>query len=392
MAWRADLFGAAALIWCGSTAVAVAGNQPPSATPFEVSVPLAPTPIDVGGATRLFYEFHLANFATQDLELSEVEVLDGDSGVVLGDYKDAALNPLLYRPGPKSNGADPRRFTGGSIGIVYMETSVPAGREPPKALNWRVSAARTTPPDPNKPLDTMDPIDGSFDVDQRPPISIGFPLQRGDWVAANGPSNTSNHRRTVLNVDGRPRIAQRFAIDWVKLSSDGRLYHGDKAQNANWYGFGTGVLAVADAIVSGSHDGVPENEPSDKRAVPITLDTVAGNYLILDLGDGRFALYAHLQPGSQRVHVGDKVHRGDLIGLLGNTGNSDAPHLHFHICNANSTLGCEGIPYVFDSFNALGKANFDEIIGPKGWKPGPSDRRVTRRHAMPQEDEVVRIP
>jgi murein DD-endopeptidase len=133
----------------------------------------------------------------------------------------------------------------------------------------------------------------------------------------------------------------------VKLGPGGRPFHGDKGLNANWYDFGTEVLAVADATVSAAHDGIPENEPSDIRAVPITLDTVGGNYLILDLGAGRYALYAHLQPGSARVKVGDKVHRGQVLALLGNTGNSDAPHLHFHIADTNSPLGAEGLPYSF---------------------------------------------
>ena len=68
--------------------------------------------------------------------------------------------------------------------------------------------------------------------------------------------------------------------------------------------------------------------------VPITLETVGGNNVIMEIGDGLYAFYAHLQPGSLRVKVGDKVRRGQVLGLLGNSGNSSEPHLHFHICNA----------------------------------------------------------
>ena len=84
------------------------------------------------------------------------------------------------------------------------------------------------------------------------------------------------------------------------------------------------------------------------RAVPITSETVGGNHIVLDLGGGRYAFYAHLQPGSLKVKVGDRVTRGQVIGLVGNSGNSTEPHLHFHISDGVSPLGSEGLPYVLD--------------------------------------------
>ena len=71
----------------------------------------------------------------------------------------------------------------------------------------------------------------------------------------------------------------------------------------------------------------------------------AAIYVVLDLGGGRFAFYAHLQPGSLRVKAGDRVKAGQVLGLVGNSGNSTEPHLHFHISNGISPLGSEGLPY-----------------------------------------------
>jgi murein DD-endopeptidase MepM/ murein hydrolase activator NlpD len=80
--------------------------------------------------------------------------------------------------------------------------------------------------------------------------------------------------------------------------------------------------------------GIPENVPlSPTHAVPMTLETAAGNHVILSLRNGHYAFYAHLQPGSIRIKPGDRVRRGQVLGLLGNSGNSNAPHLHFHISN-----------------------------------------------------------
>jgi murein DD-endopeptidase len=119
--------------------------------------------------------------------------------------------------------------------------------------------------------------------------------------------------------------------------------------------------------------------------VPITLETVGGNYVILDLGQGRYAFYAHLQPGSLRVKAGDKVRRGQVIGLVGNSGNSTEPHLHFHISDANSPLGSDGLPYLLTAFEVQGKG--------WGWKASEAKTATEKRQMeTPLENDVVRFP
>lgn len=378
----------AAVAWLLATGGGAAMPKVHSATPIAVTIPSAPTPVAVDGANRLFYEMRLTNFGDLDLDITAVRIEDATTGATLSTDAGAGLAALLLPAGPSAASRPARRLAGGATATLFMETTLLSGAPTPKALHWRLEAERSTP-STNPAARSIVPIEGELAVDARAPLTIGFPLPPGRWVAANGPSNTSIHRRSLQVVDGRAWVAQRFAIDWVELGPDGRLFHGDKAVNANWYDFGVPVLAVADATVSDSHDGVPENEPSDKRAVPITLETVGGNYLILDLGGGRYAFYAHLQPGSQRVHVGDHVRRGQPLALLGNTGNSDAPHLHFHISNANSPLGAEGLPYVFADYQTLGKAPFDQATSAQGWRPANGATPVTRHDSLPAEDEVV---
>jgi murein DD-endopeptidase MepM/ murein hydrolase activator NlpD len=218
------------------------------------------------------------------------------------------------------------------------------------------------------------------------PVVISPPLRGGEWLAANGPSNNSGHRRAMIPVGGGVHIAQRFAIDFVQLREDGRTHTGDPKDNKNYRCYGTDALAVADGVVVAVKDGIPENVPgANSRAVPITLETVGGNHVILDLGNGHFAFYAHLQPGSLKVKQGDKVRRGQVLGLVGNSGNSTEPHLHFHISNANSPLGSEGLPYSFQSFEVQGKGF--------GWKPGSTNSTIEKREMeMPLELEVIRFP
>jgi murein DD-endopeptidase len=212
-------------------------------------------------------------------------------------------------------------------------------------------------------------------------------------MSANGPSNRAEneHRRAINTVDGKARIAQRFAIDWIKFGANGQLWSSGAAKNANWFGYGAEILAVADAVVASVNDAVPENKPdTEARAVPITLETIGGNYVILELGNGRYAMYLHMQPGKIRVKVGDKVRRGEVLGLVGNSGNSDGPHLHFQICDANSPLGSEGLPFVLESFDKLGQGGLND--NGASWKPLPTGKAEERRMEIPLENVVVRFP
>jgi murein DD-endopeptidase MepM/ murein hydrolase activator NlpD len=86
----------------------------------------------------------------------------------------------------------------------------------------------------------------------------------------------------------------------------------------------------------------------------ITLANVDGNHVVLDLGGGHYAFFAHLQKGSVTVEPGDRVHRGEVLGLLGNSGNTSAPHLHFHLMDGPSVLGSDGLPYTYDRLGLAG--------------------------------------
>ena len=170
--------------------------------------------------------------------------------------------------------------------------------------------------------------------------------------------------------------AQRFAIDWFQFWPDGKELHGSPKDNKSYAAYGTEVLAVADGVVATVHDNIPENTPGpNSRAVPITRETIGGNFIILDIGDSRYAVYAHLQPGSLRVKMGDRVRRGQAIALLGNSGNSTGPHLHFQVVDRNSLLDSEGVPYVIDSFEVRGR----------------DKRYVKRENELPMGGELVRF-
>ncbi|HJQ31242.1 MAG TPA: M23 family metallopeptidase [Pyrinomonadaceae bacterium] len=155
---------------------------------------------------------------------------------------------------------------------------------------------------------------------------------------------------------------------------------------------GEPLIAVADARVVEVRDDIPENDLSKSTtAVPVSFDTVAGNHVVLDIGQGRYALYAHMQPGKMRVRAGDRVKRGQVLGLLGNSGNAVGPHLHFQIADSPVALGGEGQPFVFDSFEVLGVES-PQALKEGVWRPDPNFKVERRRMEMPIDSVVVRFP
>lgn len=188
--------------------------------------------------------------------------------------------------------------------------------------------------------------------------------------------------------EGKARIAERFAIDFQKVDEKGDILPNpfpDEITNTMFFGYGADVLAVADGTVAFVRDGIPENVPQSsgeiRPAVPITRETVAGNQVSLALGPDRFAFYAHLQPGSIPFKVGDRVRRGQVIGRVGNAGNAVGPHFHFHLGDRNSLNGCEGIPFVFDRFDLVGRGS--------GEKSNARGAGETHRSELPLKDDLV---
>jgi hypothetical protein len=170
----------------------------------------------------------------------------------------------------------------------------------------------------------------------------------------------------VLPVNGRPFLAQRYAIDFEQADSGNRIFTGDPRDPRNYEIFGREVLAVADGTVVGTRNDLPEQTPGSYPA-GIGIDEADGNFVVLDIGGGFFVNYAHMQPGSVRPRVGDRISRGDVIGLVGNTGNSVAPHLHLHVMDGPSPLASQGLPYLYDRFELTGQvastAAFDASEG-----------------------------
>jgi len=191
---------------------------------------------------------------------------------------------------------------------------------------------------------------------------LGPPLQGAEWVAGDGPSNDrdNHHRRGVVVLNGRAVISRRYAIDWQQLVQ-GERFSGDASDKRSYYSYGKPVFAVADATVVTARDGLPDNVPGHFQAfhsaVPITIDTTGGNTIILDLDEGQFAYYFHLQPGSLRVKTGERVRRGQVMAQIGCSGDAREPHLHFEVTTSATPFAGEGVPYLIDHYRTKATDN-----------------------------------
>ena len=361
--------------------------------PLNIEAPVEPRPVKgADGKWYLVYNLFLTNWGFSDLTLKSVEVFDEKNGKTLARYEDKELadyyrfRSLIPTP-PRSempNRMYPRHLVGGRTGVLFFWLTVDAPNFIPNALKHRFTfepnpLIRLLREDASNKSGGMVLDNFTVAVSDEKPLVIGAPLRGGFWFCGNGPAYNTAHQYLGI-LDGKARIAQRFAFDFKKVDAGGNVLPSpfpNEITNKMFYGYGAEVLSVADGVVSFVKDGIPENIPQASGeiipATPITRETISGNWIGIDLGKSRYAFYAHLQPGSIRVKVGERVRKGHVLGLLGNSGNSVGPHLHFHIGDANSLNGSEGIPFVFESFNIRGQP---------------------RRHLleMPLDNSVVQFP
>jgi murein DD-endopeptidase MepM/ murein hydrolase activator NlpD len=361
----------------GGTAAAQGVQFPPF---LEMRVPKAPTVANAENGAFLTYEVHVTNFTPQPATLKKLEVMSSPDNRVIFTLGDSALMRAVTRPGmaPAAQ-AERLKVNGGMRAVVFLW--VPLTGAAPKSIQHRLTIETGT----GDSVRTQT-LDGSAIPVTAQAVAVGPPLRGGPWLTGNGPADASGHRRSLIPIYGTPAIAQRFAIDFVKVNDEHKTFAGDQLKNENYYAEGVDALAVANGTVVEVKDSIPENVPGiNSRAVPITLETVGGNHVIIDIGGGYYAFYAHLKPGSLKVKLGDKVTRGQVVGLVGNSGNSTEPHLHFHISDGNSPLGSEGVPYRMDSFEIVGHCTTFNM-GCQRSAP------ATRKGEVPLANTLVRFP
>jgi Peptidase family M23 len=356
-------------------------------TPVTVTaIGLRPQPVlATDGRYHLIYELELTNTKNVAATLRRVEVLG--AGRIIASYAGKTLLGRLRTLAPQP--AKSLVIKPDVSRLLFIELSFPSRGAVPLVLTHRFQLLGAADPGATRATPLVYTV-ARVPIKRASPPMLGPPLAGSGWVDLNGCCNAGiTHRGSFQSLDGGLFDAQRFAIDWMRLNAKGELVNGNPRVNTNYPDYGAKVLAVANAKVAGTLDDLPDQEPG---ALPdpasfTTVESVGGNNVVLNLGHGVYALYAHLIMGSITVHRGQRVRRGQVLGELGNSGNTTAPHLHFQLMNAPADLASEGLPYVIDGYSVAGRmdrdpAEADSVTGIWAHEPLGAGRVETGRFPL----------
>jgi hypothetical protein len=195
--------------------------------------------------------------------------------------------------------------------------------------------------------------------DDRPSdVRFRLPLDGPVTVAWGGPTLEVNYHGVMPD--------QRWAYDLL-MTSHGQTFQRDGRTPEDYYAYGRPVRAPAAGIVRAIHDGEPDGPIGQWRFIG-----AMGNHLVIEVAPAQFLFIAHLQPGSLAVARGDHVEAGQVLGRVGNSGNSSEPHVHVHLQDTSTAFFGEGIPFYFHGYRVAG------VEMERGMPLGGRERRSRR--------------
>ncbi|ESU22769.1 hypothetical protein FEDK69T_20300 [Flavobacterium enshiense DK69] len=201
-------------------------------------------------------------------------------------------------------------------------------------------------------------------TDYQQPVDFILPL-KSKLLVYDGHDFNSHHRRfdyefSFIKELGFNGNFMRYAYDFVVLNSDGKQYNGKGENNADWYGFGNDVLAVADGEIIALENNQKDDKTFDVPSLKTNPLALYGNYVVIKHGENVYSMYGHLKhQSSAGLKVGSKIKKGQKIGKIGTSGSSFFPHLHFEMRN-NINHDSEGLPSYFNDYSVfLGSAKKD---------------------------------
>ena len=414
----------ALLAGCSSAPKAATTAPPPAGSVAGVEVPDAFTAITVSpignpplpflgtdGKYHVVYDLQLTNATQQPASLDAIDVVDGtDPKAVITSFSGTQLvdanctfgdcNRLRGLP---AGYIDSATIPAQESRVLFIDFTLDSRDDVPSALLHRLYVTGANSPAFGEPK-AVDYLATPIAISTETVPVISPPLSGEHWIALNGCCEPGfPHRSSVMSVNGKLNNSQRFAIDWKRTNDQGEFYSGDKTSNESYVDYGDDILAVADATVVSILDGMEANAPgvlpasNPELAAKLTVENVDGNHVVLDLGDGVYAMYAHMISGSLKVKPGDKVKRGQVIGHLGNTGNANASHLHFQLMDGPSLLEADSLPYAFERFDFDGQVAPQQIADADDYLSGTFlqgklSRSEARTNELPLNLAIIDFP
>lgn len=193
-----------------------------------------------------------------------------------------------------------------------------------------------------------------------------------------------NSPGTKVPSHGTHQFAQTYAfdllqVDWtqknVKFYNKSTLdYILGRVHLNDCYCYGKPIYSPISGRVVEALDGHPERNPVQPlHDISVAFKNawffdpqknsnqeVAGNYVIIQ-GDGVWTFLGHMKKDSVKVENGDEIGSGDLIGKVGHSGNSTAPHLHFQLMDGPDPITAKGIPCSFKEYEWYHNNNWIKV-------------------------------
>lgn len=327
----------------------------------EVSDPVAPeeesliemkvtfTPIKVkttNGKVNILYGVELPNFEKQGYKLKDFQVLNSKTNTLLCSIKDTTKYLLLHKAYDKSLISDEYNTPKSAVHSTFR-ISIGLLLDPgqvPQELKHKIILTK----DGNDKI-----IEETETVSEEQPPVISPPLKGSGLVAGATTSLENNHHPSFqLTYKGKTTVIERYCVDWVKLDEAGNYFSGDPNVLESWYIYGQEVYSVADGTVIAIETSFPDQQMTGPQ-YETTVYNGTGNYVVIQINGG-YAVYCHFKPNSITVKSGQKVTRGQLIGRVGNSGDSTPPHLHFGLHSEFPYYISESLPYYINSLEKTG--------------------------------------
>lgn len=353
---------AAGFVAAEDAAETTSPRQAVVATPLVAAVMSQPWAVEGSdGLFHVVYEIRISNVTPLVARLDHVRVLDGKTKKSVATFDGGEIEKR-FEVGANRDSLS-RQLDGAAFGVLFLHVAVPTLADVPATITHEIDFTL----DPGgKSAQQINEEVASTAVAKDPTVVLGPPLRGRNYIAGDSCCDTIRHVRALLPLNGRFWLAQRFAIDWEQIDDENRIFVGDRSDVRSYHIYGKPVLAVADGKAVVVHDGLADQVPQDPKPITNIADA-DGNHVLQDIGNGAYVLYAHMKPESvrSRVKEGAVLRKGQVIGLVGNTGNTTEPHLHLHVVSRASTLLANGIPYVFEPFkmtgvDTLGTPDFDK--------------------------------
>jgi len=175
-----------------------------------------------------------------------------------------------------------------------------------------------------------------------------FPV-KGTWIATDIYSSIDSHRWCYNS---------EFAFDLGQLNEEFMLISKEGMENEEYVHYGKEIVAIGDGTVIEAYNDFPEYSLGYKNKLERShydnlekihgpIPRSAGNYVVIEHANSEYSFYCHMIPNSVQVKKGQKVKAGEVLGKLGSSGNSNCPHLHFHLMDGANKLTARGLPCNF---------------------------------------------